>query len=223
MENPVLLIVALLVGIAIGYFICKKLSNGGNHHEKPPHGIISVEEAIDLHEEYVDKRYPIINNSIHKGFKDTQFVWFSFHKIKSYIEYLETVQHKNPSNEKISGIRVYFGAYEKHDEYPKQQTVFFNPTIETELKESSSNMKNLPFSIIPTNTSDPLVGKYKIIERLLIDEHNPTERAFQANNSLGHKKSAENLVQKSNAENGDDNGTSLSFNMGQLSPPPPRG
>lgn len=222
MENVLLIIVALLVGIVIGYLICKKLSNDhdNGHHEKPPNGIIPVNDAVNLHETYVNEKYPLLSNAI--GSKETQFVWFEFHRMKSYMEYLETVQKKNPDNPKISGVRVYFGAYQDHPEYTKQQTVFFNPTIETSLDEDYDNMKNLPFYIKPKNSSDPIVGRYKIIGDLLLDEHNPIERAFMANSSLGHKESKENIVQKSVIQKNGDDGTSLSFNFGHLSPPPPK-
>ncbi|EDP95781.1 hypothetical protein U8527_11715 [Kordia algicida OT-1] len=221
MENVLLIIVALLVGIVIGYLLCKKLSNdhGNGHQEEPPNGIIPVSDAVNLHETFVNEKYPLLSSAINS--KETQFVWFEFDRIKSYINYLETVEKKNPNNPRISGVRVYFGAYQNHPEYTKQQTVFFNPTIETSLDEDYSNMKNLPFYIQPKNSSDPIVGRYKIIADLLLDEHNPIERAFMANNDLGHKESKENMVQKSSPKNG--NGTSLSFNDGQLSPPPPRG
>ncbi|WP_430408624.1 hypothetical protein [Kordia sp.] len=225
MENLVLSIVPLVIGIAIGYFLFKKLNTCICENSDKPDGIIPVSEAVKLHESYVNGRYPIINQFIDKDFKDTQFVWFEYDKMKSYIQYLEAITKKNPNNPKISGVRVYFGAYTEHPKYPKQQTVFFNPTIETSLDEAHDNMKNLPFYIIPNSPNEPLVGQYKIIERLLIDEHNPTERAYMANNSLGNKESKENLVQKksANAEDGFDDGTSVSFNIGHLSPPPPKG
>ncbi|WP_046745312.1 hypothetical protein [Kordia zhangzhouensis] len=231
MEKSVLLILALLVGIVIGYFICKKLHGGdspgnGNPPTNTPDGIISVYDAINLHETYKNTRYQLINDAIggtDSNFLDTQFVWFEYERMKNYMQYLATVEEKNPNNPKISGVRVYFGAYNQHNQYPQQQTVFFNPTIETTLDEKHSNMKNLPFYIVPNATTEPLVGQYKVIERLLIDEYNATERAFMANNSLGHKQSSkEKLAKESNPENGDD-GTSLSFNIGHLSPPPPRG
>lgn len=224
MENLLQLAVPLVIGIAVGYFLFKKLNTCVCENSKKPDGIIPVSDAIKLHETYVDGRYPIINQSIDKDFKDTQFVWFEYGKMKSYMQYLEAVTKKNPNNPKISGVRVYFGAYDEHSLYTKQQTVFFNPTIETVLNEDYDNMKNLPFYIIPSNPNEPLVGSYKIIERLLIDEHNPTERAFMANNSLGHKEANDNLVENKsfNAENDFDDGTSLSFNDGQLSPPPPK-
>ncbi|QHI35265.1 hypothetical protein IMCC3317_06110 [Kordia antarctica] len=226
MENSVpLIIVALLVGIAIGYFICKKLSenNNGNPDAKAPEGIIEVTDAVNLHENYVAKlNDPSQGTTTNPDFKETQFAWFSIEKIRNYIQYLDNVEKVNPENPEISGVRVYFGKYNQHKDYPNQQTVFFTPTVDTKLSEEYHNMKNLPFSIIPNDPSSPLVGRYKVITRLLLDEHNADTRANEANLSLGHKTS-ENLVQKSSAENDDDNGTSLSFNLGQLSPPPPRG
>ena len=232
-------IVSLVLGIAIGFFICKEFycpkldcstcepdcsdcptTGACTPTSETPNGIISVAEAVELHEAYEN------NNSFH--YQDslyTEFVWFEYDRIKQYIGYLEEVQRKNPNNAPISGIRVYFGAYgTAHVDYPSQQTVFFTPTIDTKLNESYSNMKNLPFSIQPTG-NDPLVGTYKVIRGLILDEYNPDERTFMANNNLNGKNTREEgqtTVQKSaQAKDGNDE-TSLSYNMGQLSPPPPR-
>ena len=238
MKKSGLLILTLLVGIVIGYLVCEKLndhdsSGNGDKPTDAPEGIISVDNAVNLYETYKDTRYQLINDAVggtDSSFLDTQFVWFEYEKMKKYMKYLAAVEKKNPKNPKISGVRVYFGAYGKHKEYSQQQTVFFNPTIETSLKEEHSNMKNLPFYILPNDANDPLKGKYKVIEELLLDEYNPTKRALMANNSLGHENTGENgdtsenksLAKESSPENGD-GGTSLSFNEGHLSPPPPRG
>lgn len=222
MKNSVKTIIPLVLGIVIGYFICKNMGDNpnGNPDAKAPEGIISVNDAINLHESYVaklnDTMYGTPNNP---EFKETQFVWFSMEKIRDYIKYLDNVEKLNPDNPKLSGIRVYFGKHNAHKEYPNQQTVFFTPTVDTKLSEDYPNMKNLPFSIIPKDASSPLVGRYKVIARLLLDDHYADTRANEANAMLGHK-STENIAQKSNAKNGDDKGTSLSFNDGELSPPP---
>jgi hypothetical protein len=223
-------VVTLILGIAIGYFICKEYlcSECPSPPQLTGQGIITVDKAINLHENYKQVHYQVINDTLssltNSNFLDTQFVWFEYEKMKNYINYLETVQSKNPNNPKISGIRVYFGAYNDYEKYPLQQTVFFNPTIETTLDEKNNNMKNLPFYIIPDSPTDSLVGKYKVIQRLLLDEYNDIERAYMANTSLGHKNTREKSALKSSgAENGNgDYGTSLSFNLGHLSPPPPR-
>lgn len=225
MENVLQIAVPFIVGAAVGYFLFKKFNRCVCASSEKPDGIISVPEAINLHETYVEGRYPLINQSISSDFKDTQFVWFSYDKMKSYFQYLEAAMNKNPNNPKISGIRVYFGTYNEHPQYSQQQTVFFNPTVEVPLpSETYDNMKNLPFCIIPDNASEPLVGKYKVIEELLIDEHNPTERAFMANNSLGNENANNNeFVPKrspNNQKNGGNNCTSLSFNEGNACPPP---
>jgi len=241
MKNLVRTVVPLIIGAAIGFFVCKEYfcpkidcsncptdcstcpSTGAcAPTSEAPSGIISTADAIRLHETYVAGRYS------DQDFKDTQFVWFDYNKMKQYIGYLEEIQQKNPNNLPISGIRVYFGAYDaSHNKYAQQQTVFFTPTIDTKLNEEYPNMKNLPFSILPTG-DDPLVGRYKVIGGLLLDDHIPDERMNQANISLGHRGKENNptkeniALRSSNAKNGD-NGTSLSMNDGQLSPPPPKG
>jgi len=152
-------------------------------------------------------------------FKETQFVWFSMEKIRNYVKYLDNIEKVNPNNKKISGIRVYFGKYNQHKNYPNQLTVFFTPTIHINLNEDYHNMKNLPFCIIPKDASSAIIGRYKIVRDLLLDEHYPDTRANEANASLGIE-TTENVSQKSTAKNGD--GTCLSFNIGELSPPPPK-
>lgn len=217
-----------VLDVCICFFVCYSTPPTGNTCSLCYSMTIVNKRAIHglaLHETYVGEHYTAINNAMGDDFLDTQFVWFEYDRIKQYLQYLEAVQNKNPSNPPISGVRVYFGAHDVNNgQYPNQQTVFFTPTIDTKLSEKHSNMKNLPFYIKPKSSNDPLVGKYKIIGRLLIDQYNPEERAFMANSNLGNKdETRETMVQKSgDAKNGDD-GTSLSFNMGQLSPPPPRG
>lgn len=222
MKNLVKTIIPLILGIVIGYFICKNLNNNnGDPNTKAPEGIISVNDAVNLHESYVEKlNDTTYGTATNPDFKETQFVWFSMAKIRSYVQYLDNIEKVNPNNPKISGIRVYFGKYNQHKDYPNQQTVFFNPTIDTNLAEDYHNMKNLPFYIIPKDASSAIVGRYKVIGDLLLDEHYPDTRANEANSSLGHEVT-ENVSQKSTAKNGD-NGTGLSYNMGQLSPPPPK-
>ncbi|MEM6718772.1 MAG: hypothetical protein AAF611_05645 [Bacteroidota bacterium] len=249
MKKTALAIVPLLIGAAIGFFVCKEYFcpkidcttcevDCTKCPEQPgpcaptteaPSGIISIAEAVRLHETYAGERYQAANQLVDKNFLDTQFVWFEYDRIKQYIGYLEAVEQKNTSNPPISGIRVYFGAHDaNNDEYANQQTVFFTPTVDTKLNEQNTNMKHLPFYIQP-NGDDPLVGKYKVIGRLLIDQYNPDERWYLANANLGHKGQdpagnvRQKMAQKSaNTENGDgdDDGTSLSLDMGQLSPPP---
>lgn len=228
MENLVLSIVPLVIGIAIGYVLYKYIHNKPKP-VKEPDNIISVSRAIQLHENYTenDLRYENTNQVIgnytnNPDFKDTQFVWFSKKEIREYLDYLDYVEYLNPNNNSISGIRVYFGAYTDHPKYENQQTVFFTPTIKTDIDEEHDNMKNLPFSIIPSSNDQPLVGYYKIIEELLIDEHIPTIRANQANSKLGNKITESKSMVSKSAENDFDDGTSLSYNFGQASPPPPK-
>ncbi len=234
MENLLQLAVPLVVGIAIGYFLFKKLSGGTTHPPTvdpddmaQPDGVISVDEAISLHKNYKNTRYSVINETIRSNtndsdFIDTQFVWFSYEKMRKYMKYLRVIQKKNKGNKPISGIRVYFGAYGNGGKHPNQQTIFLTPTIECDISEEG-NMKNLPFSIIPTNAENPLVGRYQIIRDLLIEEYHADKRFNAALMSMNSRASSENkninLVHKS-TENGGGNGTSASFNDGELSPPP---
>jgi len=253
MKNLVKTIVPLLLGIVIGYYLCgadspsnaspdPKDGNGGapTVDTKEPPGIISVAQAIDLHQNYIGEtkdafnRYQVINkvvaNTLQKDdFKDTQFVWFPINEIRSYVKYLNKVERKNPKNPKISGIRIYFGAYDQQGKYPHQQTVFLTPTVNTKLGDSYENMNNVPFYIEPKKARKPLVGKYKVIHQLLL-KHNTKFRTLQSDKYLSSMFGNEDpLNQQKDVDNNGivmmeqgPSGTSLSYNLGQAAPPPPK-
>ncbi|WP_420573615.1 hypothetical protein [Kordia sp.] len=214
MENPVLLIVALLVGGIIGYLICKKLGQNdkGDPNKSKPEGIIEIPEAINLHQNYIN------NLDTSTPLKETQFVWFSMKKIRDYIHYLDNIEKLNPDNPNISGVRVYFGKHNGHADYTEQRTVFFAPTIDVKLSEQYSNMQNLPFSIIPNNESSDLIGEYKIVTELLLLTDNLDTRINNANIFLNSE--TKNVKKNLIAKNDDLKETTLFLNDGELSPPP---
>lgn len=253
MKNLAKTIVPLLLGIVIGYYLCgsdgpSNPVDDGNNNEGPaadvkaPPGIISVAQAIDLHKTYVGEsegvfnRYQTINKVVANtlemdDFKDTQFVWFPMDEIRDYVKYLNKVERKNPKNPKISGIRIYFGAYDGQGKYPYQQTVFMTPTVNTQLGDSYENMNNVPFYIEPKKARKPLVGKYKVIHQLLL-KHNTKYRTLQSDKYLASMYEEAEQEQQQQEQTNEDGivamnlpgpgDTSLSYNLGQAGPPPPK-
>ncbi len=105
-----------------------------------PKGLISPEEARELNQEFIKTRSKELNKIVERiskkpKKKDALSSWFSLEELKKYIAYVE--EEGTKKGKKISGLRVYFGAYSKKETDLKKQnlsTVFFVPT---ELKVGS--------------------------------------------------------------------------------------
>lgn len=99
-----------------------------------PEGIISLDEAKELCENYETRRIPSIvkfeatENSSEDKFIPTQFVAFKLETIKSYLEYVE--QEAQKANVKPDSLRIYLGNYGKEGRDPNRNTVFILPTTE---------------------------------------------------------------------------------------------
>jgi hypothetical protein len=148
-----------------------------------PTNIISVDEAVTMHDEYVKRIMPLIENDklqkLNETYKATQYVYMNLDSLKQYIAFLDKVQEKN--NKKISGLRVYFAAYPDAAEqskfetdYPGRETFFMAPTMQvesTELSKKYNVLEQIPFYISPTG-KDKYVGDYNVIEGLLCKADN---------------------------------------------------
>ena len=105
-----------------------------------PKGLISPAKAKELNQEFIKTRSKELNKIVERiskkpKKKDALSSWFSIDELKNYIAYVEAEGTKK--GKKISGLRVYFGAYSKKETDLKKQdlsTVFFVPT---ELKVGS--------------------------------------------------------------------------------------
>jgi hypothetical protein len=101
-----------------------------------PNGLISVEEADILEEEYKSKFYGMLNDitsNNYPGYEGAgRYVWFDLEEIKKYIVYIEKNAEANGYAGKL-GLRVYMGAkYQNNAETGNpepRQTVFFVPTV----------------------------------------------------------------------------------------------
>lgn len=172
--------------------------------------IISVEEAIEMKNEYQNTIAPLIESRIDSDYQATNFAWIDLASLKEYMALLEEVMTVN--DKEISGVRIYFSAYPdaatfqssgKKINYPARETVFLAPTIKTPTTTLSSqyeNLENLPFSIEPTDKTNPLKGDFIVIDELLCASDNKGTTA---------------ITTTTGSEN-----TSLILNNANLTPPP---
>jgi len=150
-----------------------------------PSRIISVNQAVTMEEEYNSTIAPLIEDAKSTNaekYKATQYAYVELDSLKKYIAFLDEVQRKN-SKQKITGIRIYFAAYPKvkpsnfkvkEDVKLGRETFFLAPTMlvnnpRLTLEQNKRiYLKNVPFSIKPTNPSkDKYIGDFKIINDLL--------------------------------------------------------
>lgn len=150
-----------------------------------PTNIISVAQAVKMHDEYVNRIMPLIEKDklekLNEKYQATQYLYLNLDSLKQYIAFLDKVQEKN--NKKISGLRLYFAAYPTVDDskkagfestYPGRETMFMAPTMQvasTELSKQYTILEHIPFYIKP-NGDDKYVGEYMEIEGLLCKPDN---------------------------------------------------
>ncbi len=175
-----------LVTIATSIFLGSVLYSCANekqesNYEGVPSQLISVEQGVNMKQEYDTKVAPFIKAS--KGGEDydpTEFAYIELDSLKKYIAFLEKVERLN--SKKISGIRIYYAAYPKTAagntkiKHPGRETFFFAPTMEqtagnfTDEQKQYSYLRNVPFSIIPKDADNKFVGTFKPIEGLLFSK-----------------------------------------------------
>lgn len=131
--NPILLVLALLFFVA-----CQETPKEENkpemaHEEevKPPSGIISLDKAKVLCENYEERRIPGIKefemaNNPEEEFVPTQFIDFDFKTIHNYLKYVK--QEAKRAGIKPDSVRIYLGNYGPKGLDPNRNTVFILPT-----------------------------------------------------------------------------------------------
>ena len=145
-----------------------------------PSNIISVAQAVKMHDEYQEKIGKLIENSHLENdneiYPATQYTYIDLDTLKRYVAFLDKVQKLN--NKKITGLRIYFGAYPSVQEmqnlnfktiYPGRETIFMAPTMkgqDSPMAKQYRAVDNVPFYIKPKG-SDKLVGDYLVIDELL--------------------------------------------------------
>lgn len=88
-----------------------------------PDKCISVDDARQLHDNWVATREPVITQS-RGGNQDTREVMWSVEELEEYLDYVKTESKKAGYSK--PGIRVYFGAHNENNN--DRATVFFAPT-----------------------------------------------------------------------------------------------
>lgn len=185
-----------------------------------PDQIISLNQAIEMKDEYDFSILPLIEKakSVNGSeYQATEFAYIDLDSLKKYVAFLEEVERLN--NKKISGLRFYFAAYPNQNKYatldkvPKykgRETFFIAPTVEieeTELSKTYTNLKHVPFSIAP-NGSNKYKGEFMPINTLFSNKNGANQRTNFSNTTIAKQQI-------------DDN-TSLILNELQLTPPPKR-
>lgn len=92
-----------------------------------PKQLISNQFAIELNQNYINQRSPIIRAAL--GRDDADAAWFSFEEIENYIAYVKT--EAAAKNYDLDGIRIYLGVYPQDSSQGSKAgmtTVFFSPT-----------------------------------------------------------------------------------------------
>lgn len=185
-----------------------------------PTNIISVAQAIKMHDEYVTRIIPLIEKdklqNENETYQATQYLYLNLDSLKQYIAFLDKVQEKN--SKKISGLRLYFAAYPNAEdtkkagfaaEYPGRETMFMAPTMQvarTELSKQYNVLEHIPFYIRPSG-NDKYVGEFMEIEALLCK---PDNRQIKTKSATARKSSLSGVITE----------TSLIGNKMPQCPPP---
>ncbi|HLP63012.1 hypothetical protein [Flavobacterium sp.] len=173
--------------------------------------IISIEQAIEMRNEYHTHVKTSIENARGNGYQATDFAWIDLKTLKDYVALLEEINKSN--SETISGVRIYFSAYPDASTFacdrtasvdlPARETLFIAPTVKVASSSLSSNYENLehlPFCINPTDSNEPYKGDFVIINDLLCSNDNNS-------GSVARGSDYENM-------------TSLIMNRATITPPP---
>ncbi len=101
-----------------------------------PQMVIPIQRGAELFYNYKANRIPIIeeyqNSNLPQGeekYLATTSITFNYEELKRYLKYIE--QQSKDANTDIEGLRVYLGQYStsSNEQYPRAETVFFNPTM----------------------------------------------------------------------------------------------
>lgn len=150
--------------------------------------IIPIEQAVEMRNEYNTHIKASIEATRGNGYQATDFAWIDLDTLKDYVALLEQVHKSNSGN--VSGIRIYFSAYPDASTFtcdrsasvdlPARETLFVVPTVKvasTILSNQHENLEHLPFCINPTDTTDPYIGDFVVINDLLCDNDNGSATA----------------------------------------------
>ncbi|WP_067146288.1 hypothetical protein [Pseudotamlana agarivorans] len=120
-------------------FNCSKddSENSGNTSFYKPDGVITINEAQDLHQAWQDKNAALFNKAGSSKFSEQhQSFWWSLEDIRNYLDYAQ--QEAKDKGYNMNGIRVYLAAYPEKE---GQNTLFIAPTgYENTVKASVLNL-----------------------------------------------------------------------------------
>ncbi|UJH66715.1 hypothetical protein [Allomuricauda sp. SCSIO 65647] len=151
MKHSKQLLIGLFAVLLLSAISCKDKERE-NNDEKPreeepktqeveaPDGIISIDSAKSIYDNYTENRAGIIKEYEHRtrqspDFEVARFVDFDYATIKQYIAFVDQEAEK-AGVEKVTKLRIYFANYPdkelfdgKKVVHPKQNTVFLVPTL----------------------------------------------------------------------------------------------
>lgn len=190
--------------------------------EVPSH-LISVAQSVTMKKEYEENIASLIKKSKMDGkYQPTQFAYIELDSLKKYIAFLDQVGKLN--NKKISGIRIYYGAYpeigSKNIEHAGRETFFFAPTIKqnapgkmTEEQKKYNYLQNVPFSIAAKDAKNKFIGDFTPINELLFSKDVRVNiETASLENSTQKASSKQSLNENAN--------TSVILNELNICPPP---
>lgn len=146
MKKLGLIILGFIIGALLTYKFCPRVEEKNNEVEEitKPAGIISVEEAIVLNNNWTKYRKEAVDSAAaRQGRKiDKRSTSWTLKEIRDYLDYAEA-ESKNMGYT-MDGIQVYLGVYEENAGAEKSNytTMFIAPTG----NESLSKASMIPFN-----------------------------------------------------------------------------
>lgn len=149
MKKLTYIILGFIIGAVLTYYFCPRPSDSGTTEKVEtkvvkPSGVISVEEAIQLNNNWTKFRKKVVDSAAKKqGRKiDKRSVGWSVADVRNYLDWAE-VESKNLGYS-MDSIRVYLGVYDKKQGKNKDgfSTMFIAPSgakLNSEAGFTSSN------------------------------------------------------------------------------------
>ena len=137
MKNFFVFLVGALLGAALVYFLCCKVST--EEMLDDPKGIITPAEAKVLDQAF-NSRHQLISDSIVRR-PDNRSSWYSLTDVRSYL--ISAEKQAKTLGYTMNGVRVYLGAHADSGTEVGYTTMFFIPTGTQITAKGSMNMFNL--------------------------------------------------------------------------------
>ncbi|WP_445731801.1 hypothetical protein [Mariniflexile sp.] len=130
MKNIAYIILGIIIGALATYFFCPRQMENGDIKIVKPKGVITVEKAWELDDNWTEFRQAAVDSAAKKQGRDKDNRWthWSLDDIENYLAF---AKHQSDSlGYKMTGIRVYLGVYGKNADVSKKDltTMFMVPT-----------------------------------------------------------------------------------------------